>query len=108
MLNGRVCRCAKRARNCEHLVSFHQLSGLLHGFGGAVSIVEAEEFDFPAVDATLGVDHVVESCFYAACRCVSGRRTAVRHGLTELDLGISDTWVRSVCSSADKIGTNYD
>ena len=73
----------------QHLILLDQLPHLFDGFRRAIAVVAADEIDLAAVDATLLVDHVEIGGFGLAEDAVGRGRPAIRHGVTDLDLGIA-------------------
>src|SRR5215831_6658916 len=84
-----IGRRAQRMKYREHLLLFHQPAHLLYRLGWAVAVVQADQGDFAPVDAALGVElgEVGELC--TACCSDAGQRTAVGHGLPDLNLRVA-------------------
>jgi hypothetical protein len=56
-MDGHVRRGAQRAEDEGHAFVFDQAARLFHGLRRRVGVVEADQLDFAAIDATLLVDH---------------------------------------------------
>jgi hypothetical protein len=97
-----ACR-AERVEQRQHLVFFDHLAHKLDGFRRAVAVIAGDEVDPAAVDAALFVDHVEIGDFGLADRAVGRGRTAIGHGVAELDFGVAGAWsvlAGRVCQSA--------
>ena len=79
---------AERVEYGEHLVALDQLADLLDGLRRRIGVVIGDEVDLAAVDAALVVDHLEIGFFGLADDAIGRRRTAVRHDIADLDLGI--------------------
>jgi hypothetical protein len=84
----------------QHLLFLHQLANLLDRARGVVAIVERDQSDLATVDAALIVDHLEEGHLGLTDRPICGCRPAVRHGLTDLDLGIGSSGPYFFCARA--------
>ncbi|MEY9756805.1 hypothetical protein ABIE73_004200 [Bradyrhizobium yuanmingense] len=78
----------ERVENDQHLVALDQLANLLDGLWRRIAVVIGDEVDLAAVDAALVVDHLEIGFFGLADDAIGRRRTAVRHDVADLDLGI--------------------
>src|SRR3546814_17853586 len=70
------------------LLALDQPAVLLLGLRRAVAVVERDEVDLAAVDPAAVVDLVEVGRDRLADLAVGGGRSAVRHGVADLDLGI--------------------
>ncbi|KAG5719640.1 hypothetical protein E4T56_gene17499, partial [Termitomyces sp. T112] len=79
---------AERIEHGQHLVALDQLADLFDGLRRRVAVVIADEVDLATVDAALVVDHLEIGFFGLADDAIGRRRTAVRHDVADLDLGV--------------------
>ena len=83
-------RCgAERTEQRQNLFLLHQPSRRLNAFRRAVSVVHSEELDLAPVYAALFVQHLEIGLADPAEHAIDRTRTAMRHGLSQLDLGIA-------------------
>ncbi|MGY3371525.1 hypothetical protein ACVWZL_008650 [Bradyrhizobium sp. GM2.4] len=79
---------AERVEHDDHLVALDQLADLLDGLRRRIAVVIGDEVDLAAVDAALVVDHLEVGFFGLADDAIGRGRTAIRHDVADLDLGI--------------------
>ena len=83
-----VRRRSQRIKHEQHAVFLDEASRLLNGLRRTKRIVTRNEFDLPAVDAAVRIDHrEIGGIGLAECT-VGRRRPAVRHRIAELDFGV--------------------
>jgi hypothetical protein len=89
-----------------------QLADLLHGLRRRIAVVIGDEVDLAAVDAALVVDHLEIGFFGLADDAIGRRRTAVRHDVADLDLGIGRAGVvfllSECCAGAEGRDRRYE
>jgi hypothetical protein len=70
------------------VVHFDQLARLVPGSPCQEAVVDTDQVDLAAIDATLIVDHLHVGLLGQADRREPGARAGIRHGLADLDLAI--------------------
>ena len=79
------------------------LARQLDRLGRREAVIVGDEGDLAAVDAALVVDHLEIGDLRLADHAVGRGRTAIGHGLAELDFGVAGAWsvlAGRVCQSA--------
>jgi hypothetical protein len=92
-MDRRVRSRAERLEHGQHLVALDELADLLHSLRRRVTVVIGHESDLATVDAALVVDHLEIGFFGLADHAIGGGRTATRHDIADLDLGVGRTGV---------------
>src|SRR6516225_235645 len=77
----------------EDFIAFHQSAHLLQRLGRHVSIVEADQVDLAPVNAAFGINLGEIGLLRMPNLAVHGERPAVRHGLADLYLSITDAGI---------------
>jgi hypothetical protein len=93
LVDRRVARRAERLEERENLVLLDQLTDHFHRLGRSEAVVERDELDLAAVDATRFVDAPEISVERPANGGVGGGRAAVGIGIADLDLAIARAFV---------------
>jgi hypothetical protein len=82
-------RRAGGAEQGDHSFVLHQLARLLDRLGRREGVVERDQIDLAPVDAALFlIQHAEIGDLRASLDTVDRQRTAIWHGLAELDLGV--------------------
>ena len=85
---SRVGRRPERAEQKQDLVGLDQLARLLDRPRRTVAVVQRKQADLASVDAALLIEHLEIGRLGPADGAERGERAAVRHGLSDLDLGV--------------------
>ena len=88
-VHGGLRRGTQRAVEREHLVLLDQATRGFDAFRRAIGIVHGEEGDLAPVDTALVVEHLEIGFPNAAQHAIERARAAMRHGLSDLDLGVA-------------------
>ena len=69
----------------------NQAADLLDGLGWIHGIVQTNQVDLAAIDSALEIERFEERLMSFPARPICRSGSAVRHGLPDLDFGVSDT-----------------
>jgi hypothetical protein len=85
-----LCAVPIEGKDQRDLVALHQAPRLLHRLRRRVAIVERNQVDLAAIDAAALVQHLEIADLALAERAERRYRTAVGHGLADLDFAGAD------------------
>ena len=99
----------RRARRRSHrgedegdAVVLDQPACCFHGLGRREGVVQRDQIELAAVDATLLIDLVEIGRDHLAGDAERGRRSAIGHGVADLDLGIVHPWTVGLRGSGSR------
>ena len=92
-VNSGIGRCAQCAQGQQDFILLYQTANHLHRFGRAVAIVQGDEVDLAAVNATCLVQLLEVSRLNLADDAVSRGWAAVWHGLANFDFSVAGTGI---------------